>query len=315
MPTISATGTILDDSDFYPFGGEHVVVSNSGNTYKFTGKERDAETNLDEFGARYYSSQFGRWITPDWSAAPSAVPYAELVNPQSLNLYAYVRNNPVTSADLDGHMIAADTTNKMAGDLGGEGHWGPTTGPDHSDDFAPEFGAANSERNTDTSNPPTANNSGDSADANPSADPQAQQAWSQNQTQQTQQQSNAPKNVQDAINRGEPPNGEYSFLFGKSCPDCKYYPKEVVEAVDAHENQHAQDEHTLSGFFKLFTKNGRRELETKAFKAELAVEERNIKKLETIGPRTLMQEKTLTILKNMRDQAKGAIEFPQVYTP
>jgi hypothetical protein len=131
----------------------------------------------------------------------------------------------------------------------------------------------------------------------PAQDP----APAQNRTQQPEQQSNVPKDVQDAIDRGEPPNGEYSFLTGKSCPDCKYYPKEVVQAVDAHENQHRNDEHTLSGFFKLFTKNGRRELETRAFKAELAVEERNIKQLETVGPRTVMQERTLTILKNMRD--------------
>jgi RHS repeat-associated protein len=54
--------------------------------YKFTGKERDSETGNDDFGARYYSSQFGRWTSPDWSGAPSTVPYAELVNPQSLNL-------------------------------------------------------------------------------------------------------------------------------------------------------------------------------------------------------------------------------------
>ncbi len=36
-----ADGNILDDSDFYPFGGERVVQSSSGNTYRFTGKERD----------------------------------------------------------------------------------------------------------------------------------------------------------------------------------------------------------------------------------------------------------------------------------
>ena len=88
-----------------------------------------------------------------------------------------------------------------------------------------------------------------------------------------------------------------------------------MEAVDAHENQHAKDEHTLSGFFKLFTKKGQRELETRAFKAELGVEQRNIKNLESLGQRTPMQEKTLIILRNMRDQAQGAIEFPQVYTP
>jgi RHS repeat-associated protein len=69
----------------------------------FTGKERDAETGLDNFGARYYASGVGRWISPDWSAGPSTVPYASVGDPQSLNLYAYTRNNPLSMTDIDGH--------------------------------------------------------------------------------------------------------------------------------------------------------------------------------------------------------------------
>src|ERR1700690_2311902 len=71
--------------------------------HKFTGKERDPESGLDNFGARYNASSMGRFITPDWSAKPMGVPYAEFGDPQSLNLYAYVRNNPVTNRDEDGH--------------------------------------------------------------------------------------------------------------------------------------------------------------------------------------------------------------------
>jgi len=51
--------------------------------YKFTGKERDAETGNDDFGARYYSPSLGRWLSPDWSAVPAPVPYATLTNPQN----------------------------------------------------------------------------------------------------------------------------------------------------------------------------------------------------------------------------------------
>ncbi len=69
----------------------------------FTGKERDAETGLDFFGARYFSSAQGRFTSPDWSAVPQPVPYASLSDPQTLNLYAYVRNNPLSRADADGH--------------------------------------------------------------------------------------------------------------------------------------------------------------------------------------------------------------------
>jgi RHS repeat-associated protein len=66
-------------------------------------KERDPESNIDDFGARFYSSTYGRWMSPDWSAAPEPVPYANLSNPQTLNLYALVQDNPETFADLDGH--------------------------------------------------------------------------------------------------------------------------------------------------------------------------------------------------------------------
>jgi RHS repeat-associated protein len=69
----------------------------------FTGKERDPESGLDDFDARYYSSQLGRFISADWSAIPEPVPYANLTNPQTLNLYAMVRDNPESFVDLDGH--------------------------------------------------------------------------------------------------------------------------------------------------------------------------------------------------------------------
>jgi RHS repeat-associated protein len=71
--------------------------------YKFTGKERD-ETGLDYFGARYYSNGLGRWVSADWSATPIPVPYADFGDPQTLNLYTYVRNIPTTSFDPDGHL-------------------------------------------------------------------------------------------------------------------------------------------------------------------------------------------------------------------
>jgi RHS repeat-associated protein len=71
----------------------------------FTGKERDAESGNDYFGARYYASSMGRWLSPDWSAKIEPVPYAKLSNPQTLNLYAYVVNNPLAHADADGHTI------------------------------------------------------------------------------------------------------------------------------------------------------------------------------------------------------------------
>jgi RHS repeat-associated protein len=70
---------------------------------RYTGKERDIESGNDYFGARYYSSSMGRFMSPDWSAKMEPVPYAKLDNPQSLNLYAYVGNNPLIRIDKDGH--------------------------------------------------------------------------------------------------------------------------------------------------------------------------------------------------------------------
>jgi len=70
---------------------------------RYTGKERDTESGNDYFGARYYASTMGRFMSPDWSAKEDPVPYANLEDPQSLNLYSYVRNNPLIRVDADGH--------------------------------------------------------------------------------------------------------------------------------------------------------------------------------------------------------------------
>jgi RHS repeat-associated protein len=70
---------------------------------RFTGKERDAESGNDYFGARYYASSTGRFTSPDWAADSEPIPYATLDNPQSFSLYGYLRNNPLGGTDADGH--------------------------------------------------------------------------------------------------------------------------------------------------------------------------------------------------------------------
>ena len=57
--------------------------------HHFTGKERDTESGLDYFKARYLTSDLGRFMTADWASKPTAVPYADFGNPQSLDLYVY----------------------------------------------------------------------------------------------------------------------------------------------------------------------------------------------------------------------------------
>jgi RHS repeat-associated protein len=85
---------------------------------KFTGKERESETGLDYFLARYYSSAQGRFTSPDefkggivdpftgqQVGQPGPLPYADIADPQTLNKYAYVRNNQLRYVDPDGHVI------------------------------------------------------------------------------------------------------------------------------------------------------------------------------------------------------------------
>lgn len=79
---------------------------------RYTGKERDAESGLDNFGARYMGSTMGRFMSPDFTGEgsdPVPVPSADFDNPQSLNLYSYVHNNPLTNVDPDGHDCVVQT--------------------------------------------------------------------------------------------------------------------------------------------------------------------------------------------------------------
>ncbi len=67
-----------------------------------TGKERDAESGNDYFGARYYASSMGRFMSPD----PIKLTDERLLNPaNTLNLYSYAANNPLKFVDPDGQDI------------------------------------------------------------------------------------------------------------------------------------------------------------------------------------------------------------------
>src|SRR5262249_10024968 len=80
--------TIEQWIEYHPYGEETSIIDTAGfNNYRFSGKEHDQETGNDYFGARFYAPAHGRFLTPDWSATPIPVPYAQLSSPQSLNLY------------------------------------------------------------------------------------------------------------------------------------------------------------------------------------------------------------------------------------
>ena len=83
-----------------PFG-DGLSCTGSGvdaTEHHFTGKERDTETGLDYFGARYYGSTMGRWMSPD----PKQPNIKHLFNPQKWNKYNYVLNSSLSKIDPDG---------------------------------------------------------------------------------------------------------------------------------------------------------------------------------------------------------------------
>ena len=87
--------------DYAPFGDGGVGGGASPAALRFAGKERDPETGLDYFGARYYGSKTGRFTTVD----PVVPLDAALRDPQLWNRYGYVRNNPLRYTDPDGRCI------------------------------------------------------------------------------------------------------------------------------------------------------------------------------------------------------------------
>ena len=96
---VSSTGTVEETCVSLPFGDSLNCFGTDANTQHFTDKERDAESGNDYFGARYYGSNVaGRFMSPD----PSGLYFANPNYPQSLNLYAYVQNNPLTFTDPTG---------------------------------------------------------------------------------------------------------------------------------------------------------------------------------------------------------------------
>jgi len=101
-----ATGNVVWRADYKPFGQEQSITGSLENNERFIGKEKDKETGLDYFGARYMYDKAGRFTSPDpvgpVESRTSKTNYEMLINPQKLNLYAYALNNPYRYADHDG---------------------------------------------------------------------------------------------------------------------------------------------------------------------------------------------------------------------
>jgi len=130
------TGVVEQTCQSLPYGDGETCAP-VPTEHLFTGKERDSESGNDYFGARYYASTMGRFLSPD----PSGLYYADPNNPQSLNLYSYVRNNPLAFTDPTGEYCAWEdgtsdddpqdggATKKQCKQQGG--HWTDEANPCH----------------------------------------------------------------------------------------------------------------------------------------------------------------------------------------
>ena len=103
-------GNVVERADYLPYGNDRLRIKENETPetdYKFTGKELDDETGLYYYGARYYDSVIGRFISTDpllfrIDQMPQEERNVVLSNPQNLNLYTYALNNPVKYVDENG---------------------------------------------------------------------------------------------------------------------------------------------------------------------------------------------------------------------
>ncbi|HEY9257966.1 SpvB/TcaC N-terminal domain-containing protein [Chitinophaga sp.] len=92
-------GQLISYEEYYPFGGTAIIAGSnqvdvSAKIYRYSGKECDNTTGLYYYGQRYYVSWLGRWLNPDPAGTTDG-----------LNVYAFVKGNPVTHVDEEGLML------------------------------------------------------------------------------------------------------------------------------------------------------------------------------------------------------------------
>jgi RHS repeat-associated protein len=104
------TRTVYFDGAYGPFGESY---AQSGTTdLSFTGMNQDTVSNLFDFPAREYNDIHGRWPSPD----PGGLSVASITDPQSLDRYGYVSDNPLSATDPSG--LCPDTIGGCRTNLG-----------------------------------------------------------------------------------------------------------------------------------------------------------------------------------------------------
>ncbi|CAC9635191.1 RHS repeat domain-containing protein [thiotrophic endosymbiont of Bathymodiolus puteoserpentis (Logatchev)] len=99
----------LSYEHYYPYGGTAIIAGKDKTKvqqkrYRYTCKERDDNSGLSYYGARYLAPWLTRWISPDSVGAVDG-----------LNLYAYVGNNPLKYVDPTGHVKRKNTDEGAVG--------------------------------------------------------------------------------------------------------------------------------------------------------------------------------------------------------
>ena len=114
----NSSGTVVWKADYKPFGEENSITGSAENKRRFVSKEKDSESGLSYFDARYEDSKTGRFVSVDPVGAVNPLnskANEELLgNPQKLNSYAYGLNNPYRYVDEDGRAVV-DKITKILG--------------------------------------------------------------------------------------------------------------------------------------------------------------------------------------------------------
>ena len=95
--TVNSSGSKVAELRYKAWGETRYTWGTSPTTYRYTGQRQEESLGLYQMGARFYDPALSRWLSAD-----TLVP--EAGNPQALNRYAYVTNNPLNAIDPSGHM-------------------------------------------------------------------------------------------------------------------------------------------------------------------------------------------------------------------
>ncbi len=99
--TTNASGTVVGEMRYYAFGETRLSTGTMFTDRLYTGQRQIAELGIYHFNARFYSPKLGRFLSADTLMSGFA-------NPQSLNRYSYVGNNPINANDPTGHYCVGD---------------------------------------------------------------------------------------------------------------------------------------------------------------------------------------------------------------